>query len=59
MKAQLGKKFEARNSKLEANSNDQKTMTGTEEIPVSNSEHSRFDIVSDFDIRISDLIWIV
>jgi hypothetical protein len=46
----LKAKFEARNPKLETNSNDQNPNLG-----IFSFEHSSFEIVSDFDIRISDI----
>jgi hypothetical protein len=56
-------KFEARNPKFETNSNDQnlndQNKNGSSNYFgafVLNFEHLNFDIVSDFDIRISDLL---
>jgi len=44
-------KFEARNPKFETNSNFKKSQYSK---PILNFGPSRFELVSDFDIRISD-----
>ena len=61
--AHTDNKFEARNPKFETNSNDQKLNDQNKNVSskqfvafVLNFEHLNFGFVSDFDIRISDLL---